>query len=74
MTRRFVSVKIGHGWDNEQLSTEAAVMRHVQGNPDPGSKSILHLHDAFVIRRPNGYHEYLVTETVIPLDTLGADG
>ena len=72
--RRFVSVKICQGSDSPKLDTEATLLQYIKDNPKPGSENVIHLHDAFVIRGPNGYHGCLVTEVVIPLATLGADG
>lgn len=72
--RRFVSVKICQGSDSPELDTEATLLQYIKDNPKPGSENIIHLHDAFVIRGPNGYHGCLVTEVVVPLATLGADG
>ncbi|KAJ4386835.1 hypothetical protein N0V93_009733 [Gnomoniopsis smithogilvyi] len=72
--KRFVSIKICQGSDDMQPTTEAAVLQHVKDNPTPGSENIIRLHDAFVIRGPNGYHNCLVTEVVVSLAELGADG
>lgn len=72
--RHFVSIKICQGSDRPTLDTEAALLQYIRDNPKPGSENVIYLHDAFVIRGPNGYHDCIVTEVVIPLDTLGADG
>lgn len=72
--RRFVSVKICQGSDNLQLDTEATILQYIKDNPKPGSENVIQLHDVFVIRGPNGHHVCWVTEVVISLASLGADG
>lgn len=72
--RRFVSLKICQGSNSPKPDTEATILQYIKDNPEPGSENIIYLHDVFVIHGPNGYHSCLVTEIVIPLGTLGADG
>ena len=72
--RRFVSVKICQGSESPKPDTEATLLQHIKDNPKPGSENTIDLYDSFVVRGPNGYHGCLVTEVVIPLGTLGADG
>lgn len=70
--RRFVAVKVGMGKDDTNPSTEARILQHVQQTKAKGrgQEHIVKLHDFFTIRGPNGYHECLITELVIPLSAL----
>lgn len=53
-------------------SNEVKVLRHIHqsGKGKPGYSYIIDLYDAFIVRGPNGFHECLVTEVVLPLGTM----
>lgn len=68
--RRFVAMKVSLGRDDTNPSTEAQILQNIQETKGRGQEHIIKLHEFFTIRGPNGYHECLVTEVVIPLSTF----
>lgn len=69
--RRFVAVKLCQGNDETHSSTEAQILqstRETQTAPvkSPGSENVVSLYDSFIVRGPNGHHQCLVTEVLLP--------
>lgn len=67
---RFVALKIAVG-DTEEDSCEARILRYLGVNDTGiGSQHIVKLLDNFRIQGPNGSHNVLVTEVLVPLTSL----
>jgi hypothetical protein len=67
---RFVALKICIA-DNADGSREARVLQFLADhNTGEGSQHVLNLLDNFQIEGPNGSHEVLVTEVLVPLSAL----
>lgn len=73
VSRRYVAVKICRGSGQLAQSSEAKILSqiHHNGRGKPGYDTIIQVYDVFTIRGPNGFHECLVTEVVVPLNELG---
>ncbi|KAG8425778.1 hypothetical protein J3459_009698 [Metarhizium acridum] len=69
---RYVAVKVCRGSDHAVQSNEVTILRqiHRNGLGKPGYTNIIEIHDVFTIRGPNGFHECLVTEVVLPLHSV----
>ena len=67
---RFVALKIAVA-DTAKGSHEAHILRFLNENDTGiGSQHILNLLDSFRIEGPNGSHDVLVTEVLVPLRAL----
>jgi hypothetical protein len=77
-SRRWVAVKVCRGTETPQKSNELLVheymqqlrrgrIPHADQDDQDACDSILEVYDIFVIKGPNGYHECLVTEVVMPM-------
>jgi serine/threonine-protein kinase SRPK3 len=63
-------VKVCTGTDSPHFSRETSILQDIQKHRacnEQGAERIIELYDAFIIRGPNGYHECLATEVIIPL-------
>lgn len=67
---RFVAVKICQGSNQAIQSNETIILRQLQqaGRENPGQNNIIEVFDIFTIQGPNGFHECIVMEVVVPFD------
>lgn len=68
-SRRYTAVKVSRSSRFPGRSNEAIVASHLRNTcaGTPEYNSVAELLDIFVIRGPNGFHECLVMEPVVPL-------
>ncbi|KAK2595963.1 hypothetical protein QQS21_006493 [Conoideocrella luteorostrata] len=66
---RDAAIKVGLGRDISSRSREAEILRKLNetGPGERGSQRVIELSDDFIIERPNGFHQCLVTEVVARL-------
>ncbi|VUC26170.1 unnamed protein product [Clonostachys rosea] len=71
---RYVALKACDGTEKPLESNEVRVLKTLQhkGQGKPGSSNIIQLYDTFTIEGPNGYHEILITEVVIPFHSISS--
>ncbi|KAG5955556.1 hypothetical protein E4U56_007166 [Claviceps arundinis] len=67
--KRYVALKVGLGSDNPLPDREVEILSHIRetGPGKHGYERVIELLDAFVVEGPNGFHQCLVTEVVLPL-------
>ncbi|KAG6302306.1 hypothetical protein E4U09_003191 [Claviceps aff. purpurea] len=67
--KRFVALKVGLGSDNPLPNREAEILSQIckTGPGKHGYERVIQLLDVFVVEGPNGFHQCLVTEVVLPL-------
>lgn len=70
--KRYVALKVCYGSDELIQSNETRILSqiHQTGRGKPGYNNVVEVYDIFTIRGPNGFHECLVTEVVLPLDSM----
>ncbi|KAG6121969.1 hypothetical protein E4U13_003606 [Claviceps humidiphila] len=67
--KRYVALKVGLGSDNPLPDREAEILSQIREN-GPGKhgyERVIELLDVFIVEGPNGFHQCLVTEVVLPL-------
>ncbi|KAG6302303.1 hypothetical protein E4U09_003188 [Claviceps aff. purpurea] len=67
--KRFVALKVGLGSDEPLPDREAEILSQIRetGPGKHGYERVIELLDMFIVEGPNGFHQCLVTEVVIPL-------
>ncbi|KAG6158219.1 hypothetical protein E4U11_004816 [Claviceps purpurea] len=67
--KRFVALKVGLGSDEPLPDREAEILSQIRetGPGKHGYERVIELLDVFVVEGPNGFHQCLVTEVVLPL-------
>ncbi|KAG6093169.1 hypothetical protein E4U30_004568 [Claviceps sp. LM220 group G6] len=67
--KRYVALKVGLGSDNPLPDREVEILSQIRqtGPGKHGYERVIELLDAFVVEGPNGFHQCLVTEVVLPL-------
>ncbi|KAG5967379.1 hypothetical protein E4U56_000896 [Claviceps arundinis] len=67
--KRYVAVKVGLGSDKPLPNREAEILSQIRetGPGKHGYERVIELLDVFIVEGPNGFHQCLVTEVVLPL-------
>ncbi|PPQ79232.1 hypothetical protein CVT26_000675 [Gymnopilus dilepis] len=70
-----INVAVGEHWPDRPVDYESAMLRAVQApfrskNFEDSESNVVKLEDAFTIHGPNGTHEVLVCEVVVPMGEL----
>ncbi|KAG6101339.1 hypothetical protein E4U30_002346 [Claviceps sp. LM220 group G6] len=67
--KRYVAVKVGRGSDKPLPDREAEILSQIRqtGPGKHGYERVIELLDLFIVEGPNGFHQCLVTEVVLPL-------
>lgn len=70
--RKYVALKACVGTEHPVQNNEVRILQwiHQHGCGKLGFENIVELHDAFTIRGPNGFHEIIITEVIVPMSGL----
>ncbi|KAH7308445.1 serine/threonine protein kinase, partial [Stachybotrys elegans] len=74
--QRYVALKACVGTEKPLESNEVRILKMLQQKEkgQPGRENIIELYDAFIIQGPNGFHDIIITELVMPLYGYGCTG